>query len=444
MKGSGGNRSMTKNAVTLCYGRQGLTVELPDQCVAHELRMRKLPPLSDPIQAIQETLSHPIGCLPLCDLARGGRTACILVCDITRPVPNELLLSPIVSELETAGIPRSHITILIATGLHRPAPEDEKRFIIGDDGIYESVRVENHHPQDDTAHVRLGTTEKGTPVLIDRRFVEADIKVVTGLIEPHWMAGYSGGRKLIVPGIAHRDTIMAFHSPVFMEHPQARNCILDGNPLFEDQLEVVDMLDGEIFGVNVVIDEGRRLVAVTSGSLLESHLEAVDVARQLCEVPTPQKFCTIVTSAGGFPLDKTYYQTIKGMYAPLDILLPGGSIVLVSECSEGWGSQQFMEAQKLLNGLGPEGFVKRISGPTFPAIIDQWQTEKLAQTLQKARIFLHSPNLGGKNWSLTCVEKARTAEEAVAESMERSGDKNVAVIPEGPYVIPFHSPTKPS
>jgi nickel-dependent lactate racemase len=359
-------------------------------------------------------------------------------------VPNELLLSPIVSELEAAGISRSHITILIATGLHRPAPEDEKRFIIGDTDLYDSIKVENHHAQDDAAHLRLGTTTKGTPILIDRRFVEADIKVVTGLIEPHWMAGYSGGRKLIVPGLAHRETIMAFHSPVFMEHPQAHNCILDGNPLCEDQLEVVDMLDGEIFGVNVVIDEGRRLVAVTSGSLLESHLEAVDAARKLSEIPIPQKFFTIVTSAGGFPLDKTYYQTIKGMYAPLDILLPGGSIVLVSECSEGWGSKQFIEAQKLLNDLGPEGFVKRISGPTFPAIIDQWQTEKLAQTLQKARIFLHSPNLGEEKWSLTCVEKARTAEEAVAESMERSGDKNVAVIPEGPYVIPFYSPTKPS
>lgn len=432
---------MNKNSVQLCYGRQGITVRLPEACVTHEIRSRVVAPLSDPTGAVQETLSHPIACPPLRDLGRGRQTACILVCDMTRPVPNGLLLPLVISELEVAGISRSHITILIATGLHRPAPEDEKRFIIGNKGVYDSIEVENHHAQDDAAHVRLGATSRGTPVLIDRRFVEADMKVVTGLIEPHWMAGYSGGRKLIVPGIAHHDTIMAFHSPAFMEHPLATSCILDGNPLHEEQLEIIDMIGGEVFGVNVVIDEERRLLGVKSGSLTESHLEAVAVARTLSEIHVPQRFGTILTSAGGFPLDKTYYQTIKGMYAPLDILNPGGSVVVVSECAEGLGSEGFMEAQKLLHTLGPEGFVKRISHPTFNGIIDQWQTEKLAQALRKARISLYSMNLREKDWSLTCVQKAQSPEEAVRESMDRSNDKNVAVIPEGPYIIPFLSPS---
>jgi nickel-dependent lactate racemase len=200
------------------------------------------------------------------------------------------------------------------------------------------------------------------------------------------------------------------------------------------------MLRGDVFGVNAVIDEERRLVAVKAGRLMESHLAAVAVARKLSEIHVSRKFGTILTSAGGFPLDKTYYQTIKGMFAPLDILTPGGTIIVVSECAEGLGSQEFIEAQKLLISLGPEGFVERISHPTFNGIIDQWQTEKLAQALQKATIFLYSTNLGKKNWALTGVGKTENPEEAVVASMDRSGDRNVAVIPEGPYVIPFYRP----
>ncbi len=431
---------MNKNRVHLEYGRQGITVRVPDPCVTHEIRKPRKTPLSDPARAVKETLDNPVGCPSLRDLARGARRACILVCDITRPVPNGLLLPPLVSELGAAGVSRNSIIILIATGLHRAAPKSEKRSIIDNRSICDSINVENHHARDDAAHVRLGETSKGTPVLLDRRFVDADIKIVTGLVEPHWMAGYSGGRKLIVPGVAHHDTIMAIHSPEVMEHPLACNCVLEGNPLYDEQLEIADMLGGDVFGVNAVIDEERRLVAVKAGRLMESHLEAVAVARKLSEIHVSRKFGTILTSAGGFPLDKTYYQTIKGMFAPLDILTPGGTIIVVSECAEGLGSQEFIEAQKLLISLGPEGFVERISHPRFNGIIDQWQTEKLAQALQKATIFLYSTNLGKKDWALTGVEKTENPEEAVVASMERSGDRNVAVIPEGPYIIPFYRP----
>jgi nickel-dependent lactate racemase len=431
---------MADITVRLLYGRQQLPVALPGTCSVHEIRKRHAPFLPDPRGAVAQALRAPVGSPPLGDLGRGRRDACVLVCDITRPVPNGLLLPPIIRELEAAGLPRERITILIATGLHRPAPEDEKRFLVGDEEVYRTVKVENHLAEDDAMHVRLGTTSRGTPVAIDRRFMEADVKIVTGLIEPHFMAGYSGGRKVIAPGVAHRDTILSFHSPPFMEDPRATNCVLEGNPLHLDQVEIVAMLGSPVFGTNVVLDEERRVIYCNAGDLLESHEDAVARARETSEVRVPRRFHTVLTSAGGFPLDKTYYQTVKGMVTPLDVLEPGGRVVIVSECSEGVGSAGFVTAQRLLRDLGPDGFVRRISDEHHGTTIDQWQTEKLVEALRKVAVYLYAPRLAREAWGDLCVHRAESAEQAVADSVAASRDPHVAVIPEGPYVIPFWEP----
>ena len=428
---------MGETTVRLLYGRRELTVALPGTCTVHEIRKRHAPFLPDPWEAVTQALRAPVASPSLAETARGRRNACVLVCDITRPVPNGLLLPPIVRELEAAGLPRDRITILIATGLHRPAPEDEKLLIVGDEDIYRTVKVENHLAEDDAMHVHLGVTSRGTPVALDRRFAEADVKVVTGLIEPHFMAGYSGGRKVIAPGVAHRDTILSFHSPSFMEDPRATSCVLEGNPLHLDQLEILTMLGGTVFGANVVLDEERRVIFCNAGELVASHAEAVARAREISEVRLPRRFHTILTSAGGFPLDKTYYQTVKGMVTPLDALEPGGSVVIVSECSEGLGSQGFLASQALLGELGPEGFSARLMSRSHRQIVDQWQSEKLVEALRKGRVHLYAPGVSDSDWPLTCVHRAEDPARAVLDSIVRSGDPNVAVIPEGPYVIPF-------
>src|SRR5262249_5592716 len=175
-----------------------------------------------------------------------------------------------------------------------------------------TVRVENHLARDDGAHVDLGSTPAGTPVKLDRRFVEAELRIVTGLVEPHFMAGYSGGRKVIAPGVAHKDTITTFHSERFMSDRRAENCVLDGNPLHREQLAIVGML-GRVLAVNTIIDENRALSFVNYGEVLASHQAAVEVAEGYSRVPVPRRFRTVVTSAAGYPLDKTYYQTVKGM-----------------------------------------------------------------------------------------------------------------------------------
>ena len=198
-------------------------------------------------------------------------------------------------------MPREGITVLVATGLHRPNEGAELAELVGDPWVLETVTVANHFAEIDDDHVLLGkTSTRGTVVRIDRRFVEADLRIVTGLVEPHFMAGWSGGRKVIAPGVAHAETITTFHNAAFMGHPRAANCVLDGNPLHEEQLEIVKMLGGA-FALNTVIDEARRLAFANFGEIVESHLEAVGFVRQYAEVKVGRRFKTVVTSGRGLP-----------------------------------------------------------------------------------------------------------------------------------------------
>jgi nickel-dependent lactate racemase len=424
--------------IELLYGRRGLTVDLPGDLEVTVIRKTAMPVLSDPGQAVAGALDRPVGARPLAEEARGRRSACILICDVTRPVPNGLLLRPMVERLLAAGLDAAAITVLVATGLHRPNLGAELEELVGDPWVLRTVHVENHDARDDDAHLDLGRTPAGTPVKLDRRFAGADLKIVTGLVEPHFMAGYSGGRKVIAPGVAHRETITTFHSARFMAHPKAENCVLAGNPLHEEQLAIAAML-GRVLAVNAVIDEQRRLSFVNCGEVVASHAEAVAFVERYAIVPVPRRFHTVVTSAAGHPLDKTYYQTVKGMVSPMDILAPGADLVVASECAEGMGSREYLEAQRRLVGLGPDGFLRDISAKRF-ADVDEWQTQMQLKPMRQARVHLYSGVLPAADRPLTGVLQAASVEAAVRESVRASGDRHVAVIPEGPYVVPVYRP----
>jgi len=273
-------------------------------------------------------------------------------------------------------------------------------------------------------------------VRLDKRFVDADLKIATGLVEPHFMAGYSGGRKVIAPGVAHAETITTFHSARYMEHPLSANLVLEGNPLHEDQLEVVEMIGGA-FAINAVIDEQRQVSFLNFGEIIESHLAAVEFTREYAEVAVPRQFSTVLTSSAGYPLDQTYYQTVKGMVGPLDILAEGGDLIIVSNCAEGMGSPEFVEAQRRLIELGPEGFLAAINAKTH-ADIDEWQTEMQLKPMRIGSIYLYSQALGELDWPLTGVNRVADIDRCLADSLARSPDRSLAVIPEGPYVIPVH------
>ena len=421
--------------VHLPYGKTSLPIRFPTDLNVSVITKPQMPLIAAPEQAVREALEAPVGCQALAELAKGQRSACILICDVTRPVPNHLLLRPIIDALRAAGLEARNITVLIATGLHRPNEGDELAALVGDPWVLRHVKVENHFAEDDAAHVDLGeTSTRGTPVKLDRRFVEADVRIATGLVEPHFMAGYSGGRKVVAPGIAHADTIRTFHSARFMEDASAVQCQLRGNPLHEEQLEIMRML-GDIYAVNTVIDDARRLSFVNFGEIIESHLHAVDFAHDYLTVPVPRRFRTVVTSAAGFPLDQTYYQTVKGMVTPLDILDSDATLIVASDCAEGLGSDAFRAAQRRLIDDGAERFLDSLLAKRF-ADIDEWESEMQMKAQRAATVKLYS-GLGERDRSLTGVEMIDSVEDAVRASVAVSGDNAVAVIPEGPYVVPY-------
>ena len=422
---------------SLLFGRQELRLDLPDTLQIHEINKYPMPLLEDVDGSIRRALLEPIGSPPLPQLAKGKKTACILICDITRPVPNGLLLPPLLDMLLDQGIDKEDILILVATGLHRPNEGEELRELIGNDEIFRSFRIENHFARDREAHIDLGMTSQGIPIGIDRRFYDADLRIVTGLVEPHFMAGYSGGRKVVAPGVAYQDTILKFHTSHILEHPRAVSCVMDGNPLHEAQIEIIRKI-GDIFALNVAIDDKRRLGKVTFGAIEESHLAAVAFMKKYAEVDIARKFKTIVTSAGGYPLDKTYYQTVKGMVGPMDILEPGGTIIIASECSEGMGSPEFAAAQQMLCQHGQKEFMNILDGRS-EALIDEWQTEMLLKPLRHGSIKLFTEELGQADLTQIFVDHVTDLQQAILDSVAEHDDPEIAVIPEGPYVVPRYT-----
>ena len=420
--------------VDLLYGKTGLPVRFDDDLDVTVIAKPAMPLVADPSAAVRSALDVGVGSPPLAELAKGKRSACILICDVTRPVPNGLFLRPLIETMFAVGIDAADITVLVATGLHRPNLGEELAELVGDPWVTNRVAVVNHDALDDAAHVDFGETPTfGMPVKLDRRLVEADLRIATGLVEPHFMAGYSGGRKVVAPGVAHADTIRTFHSARFLENPHAVQCRLDGNPLHEEQLEIMRML-GDVYALNTVIDDARRLSFVNFGEIVASHLQAVEYADRYLTVPVPRRFRTVVTSAAGYPLDQTYYQTVKGMVTPMDILDDEATLIVASDCSEGLGSDAFRNAQRRLIDQGADRFLASLLDKRF-ADIDEWESEMQTKAQRAARVRMFS-RLNERDRPLTGIDLIDSVEDAVRESVVRTGDPAVAVIPEGPYVVP--------
>ena len=417
--------------VKLEYGRQGLYANLPDERIVRTLSYKDAAPLADPGAALLEVLNHPIGSLPLAEIAQGRKDACIVICDITRPVPNEMILRPMLATLEAAGIPREKITILVATGLHRPNEGEELVEMVGQD-IVDHYRIENHHGQELSEHTYLGVSPRGVPIWIDSHYVRADLKITTGLIEPHLMAGFSGGRKLICPGIAALETVKVWHGPDFLEHPKADCGILDGNPVHEENTWI-GRKTGCDFIVNVVIDSQRRPLKWVAGDMVAAFEEGVKFVRGVVRDTVAEPVDIVVTSCAGYPLDTTFYQAVKGLTGALPIVKQGGTIIMCASLSEGIGSPQFQ--QLFHENASLEVFVERILGKDY-FVMDQWQLEELAKVRRKAKVKLVSDGLPAETLNGLFVEAAPTIEQAVAASLAEYGPTaQIAVIPKGPYVL---------
>jgi nickel-dependent lactate racemase len=419
--------------ITLDYGRKGLPVELPDDRIVGPLAIRPAQPLADPAAAVAGAIAKPIGTPPLADVARGRRNACILVCDITRPVPNQILLPPILRTLEAQDIARRDILILNATGLHRPNEGAELIEMLGPD-IVANYRVENHHGKVLDEHDFLGVTPNGVPVYLDSRYVRADLKITTGLIEPHLMAGYSGGRKVICPGIAALETVKVWHGPKFLEHPKADCGFLDGNPVHEENTRIAKMA-GCDFIVNVCIDGQRRITWVGAGDMEKAWLEGVRFVENVVRVPVPELCDVVVTSSAGYPLDTTWYQAVKGLTGALPIVKQGGTIILAAKLNEGLGSPEFQRVMAENPDL--KVFKQRILGKDY-FVMDQWQLEELAKVVERCKVKVVSDGIAAETLRKCHVEPAATVEQAVADCLKQYGPSaRIAVIPKGPYVLPY-------
>lgn len=418
--------------ITLDYGKTGLEVEIPDANVVGPLDLQPAQPLADPAAELQRKLGEPNGTPPLFELARGKRSACVLICDITRPVPNELLLSGILPVLESAGIPRSEIRILIATGLHRPNRGDEIVELVGAE-IAANYRIENHDGRNLAEHTFLGVSPRGVPVWIDSRYVEADLRIATGLIEPHLMAGFSGGRKLICPGIAALETVKVWHGPQFLEHPLAECGVLDGNPVHEENTRIARMA-GCDFIVNVTLDRCRHITSIVAGDMEAAFLEGAALVRRIARAEVAAPCEVVVTSSAGYPLDTTFYQSIKGLTGVLPIVKHGGTIILAASLTEGIGSPEFQRLFREHPSL--DVFRQRILDRDY-FVLDQWQLEEMAKVCRKARVKYVSDGLSAETLNRLFVEAAPSVEAAVADALAEYGPQaRIAVVPKGPYVLP--------
>ena len=416
--------------VKFAFGRDGLELNLPEGFKYQVLEARSAKPLAEPQSALEKALDYPIGSASLSELATGRRSAAISVCDITRPAPNRFVLPPILARLEKAGIPRESVTILIATGLHRAATDSEIREIAGPE-IASAYRIVNHNARELTEHRHLGATRSGTSVYIDERFIAAELHITLGFIEPHLMLGFSGGRKLIAPGLAAQETIKVLHSPRFMRDHRAVEGSIEDNPLHRELLEIAHMARHD-FLVDVALTRDRKIAGVFAGDAEKAHARGVEFVSEVMLEKLDQPVDAVITTSAGYPLDLTFYQAIKGITAAQHIVRQGGRILLLAECSEGPGAPEFR--RMLLEEPSDGEFLKRIEGA--PVTVDQWQLEKLALVTTGKQVLFYTPGLPreyhGSLWG-RAFESPQSALEALVAGLEPGS--RVAVIPEGPYVL---------
>ena len=410
------------------FGKNGIEVSVPNGYGCRVLHSRTAVALHDVDAGLAGTLDRPIGCEPLAALAAGKRTAAISICDITRPAPNSVTLPPLLARLHAAGIPVEGVTILIATGLHRGATKEEIEIIVGPE-IAGKYRVVSHDARDLVAHRSLGVTSRGTPVYIDERFMAADLHITLGFIEQHLMLGFSGGRKLIAPGQAAQETIKAIHSPRFVREPLATEGSIEGNPLHAELLEIAHMARHD-FILDVTLTQDRLISGVFAGDPVKAHAAGVDflenTSLETLDVPAD----VAITSAAGYPLDLTFYQTVKGITAAQHVVKPGGRILILGECAEGVGSPEF--AHRLQTLASFQDFLDEIR--QTPVEVDQWQVEKLALVGVKHELYFYTPGVSRAQLGCLGARSFRDLNEAVATVLRGlPSGAHVVLVPDGPY-----------
>ena len=413
--------------VKLAYGRDGLEVDLPRERTT-VIEPTYVPGLPDAEGAIRTALRNPIGTAPLRQIVKQGQSVAISVCDITRPMPSRTLLPVLLGELR--HLPPQDITILIATGTHRTNTDEELAEMLGEE-VSSKYRVVNHDGFDNDLLEKIGSTEAGIEVSLNRRWVESDVRITTGFVEPHFFAGFSGGPKMVAPGLAGFPTIMRLHDAAMIGHPDARFAVTVGNPIHDAIREIAGM-SGVDFAVDVTINREHRITSVYAGELFAVHNATCAVARRLAMQPVNSAFDVVLTTNSGYPLDQNLYQAVKGMSAAAQVVRDGGRIICAAECSE--GIPEHGQYRRILTSRGsPAELLEMIQQPGFDRH-DQWQAQIQAQIQMKADVYLKSGFLTPQQVTEAHLKPVELIEDAIAEC---GPDARICVLPEGPQTIPF-------
>jgi nickel-dependent lactate racemase len=417
--------------VRLDYGTDGMDVTLPDERVT-VIEPVPRPEVADTHATLMQAIRSPIGCGRLRDRIRPGQRVAISVCDVTRAQPRREQLLALFEEMP--GVPDTDVTIFVATGTHRANTAPELERMLGRD-IVGRFRVVNHDSRDASSLARVGATSTGVPVLLNREFLQADVRITTGFVEPHFFAGFSGGPKMVAPGLAGLETVMTLHDASRIGHPNATWGVTEGNPVHDDVREIARMV-GVQFAVDVTLNREQKITAAFAGDILEQHRAACAYAKDTAMREVAAPFDVVLTTNSGYPLDQNLYQAVKGMSAAAKIVKRGGTIICAAECRDGLPDHGSYGAV-LRSRPTPEALLAMINSPGY-STPDQWQVQVQAQIQMKARVLVRTSGLSQDQVRAAHFIPTDDVERAVREALQSApSGATLCVLPQGPQTIPY-------
>jgi len=417
--------------VKLAYGKEGLWVALPDDNVT-VVEPRFVPGLPDETEAIRSALREPIGTPPLRALVKPDDTVAIVFSDITRPQPRERMLPVLLEELP--HVPSENIVLINALGTHRPNTDEELREMLGRE-IAEGYRFVQHDAWDKGNMVYLGPTSFGHETYINGVYMGARVKILSGFIEPHFFAGFSGGPKAVLPGLADERSVLGNHDAEMIGHPRATWGVTEGNPIWEEMREMAAKTE-PTFLLNVTLNKNKEITGVFAGDVWQAHAAGTAFARKSVMMPVPEPFDIVVTTNSGYPLDLNLYQAVKGMSAAASVVREGGSIIAAAECWDGIPDHgEYKNILKMADS--PQKLLEVIRAPGF-LMQDQWEAQVQAQIQLKADVYVKTSYLSDEQIREALLLPCHSIEETLAQLLERYGpDATICVLPEGPQTVPY-------
>jgi nickel-dependent lactate racemase len=417
--------------LNLDYGTTGLKVELPDERTTI-IEPQDRPGAARPTELLIDAIRSPVTGPSLSKLIRAGQKVGISVCDITRAQPRRLMLEALFAEMP--GIGPDDITLFIATGTHRANTRDELIEMLGTE-IATNYRIVCHDARDYSALIRAGDTKKGVPVFLNRQWLESDFKITTGFVEPHFFAGFSGGPKMVAPGLAGLETVLHLHDAPRIAHPNATWGITEGNPIHDDVREISGMT-GVDFAVDVTLNRRKEITAAFAGQLFDEHAAACRQAKTNAMQAVDAAFDVVLTTNSGYPLDQNLYQSVKGMSAAAKIVKPGGTIICAAECRDGIPDHGAYK-EILASCSSPQEMLDKVTAPDYRQP-DQWQVQVQAQIQLNARVLVKSDGLSDKKIRDAHFEPVTDVSEATRIALRDAGaGSTLCVLPQGPQTIPY-------